>query len=134
GGGGAALAQDRQEDVLGGDVFVLEAVGLFVGQVDNALYARGDKDLPGAAPKDVGLGAGAQDIIQALGEDAGVHLQVLEDLRDHALRLFDQRQQDMLGIDLVMAIALDDLCGALGGFLGSLGKTVKSHHKRQILS
>jgi hypothetical protein len=36
----------------------------------------------------------------------------------------------VFGIDLVMAVALDDLGSALGGLLCSLGKTVKSHHKR----
>jgi uncharacterized protein len=49
-------------------------------------------------------------------------------LRDDTLGLLDQRQQDMLGIDLVMTIALDDLSRALGGFLGALSKTIKSHH------
>jgi hypothetical protein len=29
---------------------------------------------------------------------------------------------------LIMPVALDDLRGALGGFLGSLCKSVKSHH------
>ncbi len=70
GGGRAALAQDGQEDVLGGDIFVFQAVGFFVGQVDNALDARGDENLPGAAAKDIGLRAGAQDVIQALGQSA----------------------------------------------------------------
>src|SRR4029078_5775550 len=42
GHGGVALRQDGQEDVLGGDVFILEPVGLFVGQVDYALDARRD--------------------------------------------------------------------------------------------
>jgi GNAT superfamily N-acetyltransferase len=44
------------------------------------------------------------------------------------LRLFDQCQQDVLGIDLVMTVALDDLSSPLSGFLGALGKTIKSHH------
>jgi hypothetical protein len=34
----------------------------------------------------------------------------------------------MLGIDLVMPIALDDLGSPLSGLLGTLGKTIKSHH------
>jgi hypothetical protein len=32
-----------------------------------------------------------------------------------------------------VAVALDDLRGALGGFLCSLCKTVKSHHRGKIL-
>jgi len=38
---------------------------------------------------------------------------------------FDQRQQDVFSVNLVVAIALDDLRGALGGFLGS----VKPHRR-----
>ncbi len=48
--------------------------------------------------------------------------------------LLDQRQQDVLGIDLVVPVALDDLGGTLGGLLGSFGKAVKSHHRRIFLS
>ena len=40
-----------------------------------------------------------------------------------------KRQQDVFGIDLVVAVALDDLRSALGGFLCSFGKSVKSHHR-----
>jgi hypothetical protein len=36
----------------------------------------------------------------------------------------------MFGVNLVVPIALDDFCRALGGFLCSFSKTVKSHHKR----
>jgi len=45
---------------------------------------------------------------------------------------FDQRQQDVFSVNLVVAVALDDLRGALGGFLGSLGKSVKSHHRENF--
>ncbi len=56
---GAALAQDGQEDVLGGDVLVFQPVGLFVGQVDNAFHPRGDEDLSRTPTKDIGFRAGA---------------------------------------------------------------------------
>jgi hypothetical protein len=52
--GCVALAQDGQEDVLGGDVFVFQAVGFFVGQVNDALDARRDEDLPGSAAENAG--------------------------------------------------------------------------------
>jgi len=115
--------------VLGGDVFVLELVGFFVGDVHDALDPRGDEDLPCAAAKDVGLGAGAQDVVEPLLEGVGVDLEQFKQLADDAFRLFDQRQQYMLGIDLVVPVALDDLSGALCGFLGTFGKSVKSHHR-----
>jgi len=37
-------------------------------------------------------------------------------LRNNPAGLFNQSQQDMLGVNLVMSIALDDFCRALGGF------------------
>ena len=57
--------------------------------------------------------AGAADRIVQLGD---------------GLRLLDQRQQDVFGIDLIMAEALYDFRSALGGLLCSLGKAIKSHH------
>jgi hypothetical protein len=34
----------------------------------------------------------------------------------------------MLGINLVVPIALDDFSSTLSGLLGTLSKTIKSHH------
>ena len=56
GGRGAALAEDGEEDMFGRDIFVFQAVGFFVRQVNNALHAWGDENLPGAAAKDIGFG------------------------------------------------------------------------------
>ncbi len=120
--------------MLGGDVFILEAVGFLVGQVDNALDARGDEDLSRAAAEDIGLGAGAQGGVEPLGERLGADAQFFQNLGDHSAGLFDQRQQDVFGIDLVVAVALDDLRSALGGFLCSFCKSVKSHHRESSFS
>ncbi len=125
---GAALIEDGQENVLGGYVFVFEPVGFFVGDIHDALDAWGNKDLPGAAAKDVGLGAGAQDIVQPLFERVGVYFKDLQQLGHDAFRLLDKRQQYMFGIYLVMPIALNYLSGALRSLLGTFSKTIKSHH------
>ena len=53
------LGEDRQEDMLGGNIFVLETVGFLVRRVNNSLYTRGDEDLSCAASEDIGFGAGA---------------------------------------------------------------------------
>jgi hypothetical protein len=42
----------------------LQAVGFFVGHIDDALDARRDEDLAGPAAVDVGLGAGAQLLVE----------------------------------------------------------------------
>ena len=114
--------------MLGGDVFILEPVGLFVGQVDDALDARGDEHLPGAAAINGGLGRGAQHIVQTLLNQLLVDADFFENLGDDAFRLLQQGQQDMLGVHLVVAVALEDFISARGGVLGALSKTIKSHH------
>ena len=105
--------------MLGGDVFVFEAVGFLVGEVDNALDAGRDEYLSRAAAEDVGFGAGAQGGIEPLGEGFGADAEFFENLGNHTAWLFDKRQQDVFGVYLVVSVALDDLSGALGGFLRS---------------
>jgi hypothetical protein len=34
----------------------------------------------------------------------------------------------MFCVDLIVPVALDDLSGTLSSFLGTLSKTIKSHH------
>ncbi len=133
-GGRVAFRQNGEEDVLGGDVFVFEAVCLLVGEVNDPLDARGDEDLSRAAAEDVGFRAGAQGRVETVGQRVGADAQFFENLGDHPAGLFDQRQQDVFGVYLVVAVALDDLRSALGGFLGSLGKSVKSHHGESSFS
>ena len=103
--------------MFGGDVFILQAVGFFICQIDNPFHARGDKNLPGPAAENVGLGGGTQGCIQPVREGRGVDVKQLKDLGDNTAGLFDQRQQDMLGINLVVPITLDNFGGTLGSFL-----------------
>ena len=58
----------------------------------------------------------------------------VEDVLDSAAGLFDQRQQEMLGVELRMTIALDDLVGACERILSAFGESVKSHHRPFLLS
>jgi len=125
---GVALGEDGEEDVLGGNVLVLEPVGFFVGQVNNALDARGDEDLSCPAAVDGGLGRRAQHVVQAPLNHRLLDAELLQDLRDHSLRLFQQRQQDVLGVHLVVPVALQNLISPCGRVLRALGETIKTHH------
>ncbi len=42
-----ALVHEREQQVLDGDVFVLQPLGLLLGEVEHAGKALGDVDLPG---------------------------------------------------------------------------------------
>jgi hypothetical protein len=48
-------------------------------------------------------------------------------VRDQALGLFEQRQKEMLDIDLAVPVPLHDLVGPHGCVLCALGKTIESH-------
>jgi hypothetical protein len=50
-------------------------------------------------------------------------------LEHYTLGLLNKGQQDMLGIDLVVAVALNNLGGPLSGFLSPFCKAIKSHHE-----
>jgi hypothetical protein len=54
--------------------------------------------------------------------------QLGQDLRHHAVGLLQQRQQQMLGVNLAVAVAGEHLVSARCGVLRALGESVKSHH------
>ena len=114
--------------MLGGNVLVAQLVGLFSGEVDDALDARRDEHLAGTAAVDGGPGADAQHLVEAGTDGTAVHVELRQQLRDGAVFLLQQGQQDMLGIDLVLAVALQDFVGAGGGILRAFRKAFKAHH------
>ena len=96
-----------------------------VGQVEHAPHARRDKDLPHTtAAVDAGLGTGPEQIVQALLHLFDLHAQSLQNLWNHSLWLLQQRQQNVLGINLCVSIARHDLDSPLGCILRTLGKTI----------
>src|SRR5258708_2352902 len=56
-----------------------------------------------------------------------VNVYFMQDLWYDDFGLLQERQQNVLGIDLVMAVALENLVGTGSSILGTLGKTIKSH-------
>ena len=118
----AADLGDREQEMLGRDVFVAETLGLGLGQLDHAPGARvhrhraaGDPRAPGEDRRELAAEAGQVDAEPAkrLGRDAVVRL--------------DQRGQDVLGVE---DRAVEPLGGRLGGddgLLGLLGESVELH-------
>jgi len=115
--------------MLGADVFVAQAVGLVVSLVDDPLDAGRDEHLACPAAIDRGLGRGPQDFVQPGADHLNIDVDPLQHLRDHAIRLLDQRQQEVFDIDLVMAVAHQDFVGAGRRILQTFGETVKAHHR-----
>src|SRR5581483_6868829 len=129
GNGCAGLAQNRQEDVFSTDVLVLQAIGFFLGQIDHALDAGRHEHLSRAAAIDCRFRAGLQDFVQLEAQRVLVNIHFFENLRYHTLWLFQERQQDVFGIHLIMPVALQDFVGAGGGVLRTLSESIKTHHR-----
>ena len=67
-------------------------------------------------------------LIDPIRQGLDIYFESFEDLRDHPLWLLNQCQQDVLGIDLIVSVALNDLRRALRGVLCPLREAVKPHH------
>ena len=129
--GGMALEQrlalaadlgDREEEVLGRDVLVTEALRLAFGAFDDAPGARIHRQRAALDP-----GPPGEDGRELAAEAGQVHAEAAQGLgRDAVVRL-DERGQDVLGVE---DRALEPLGGGLGGddgLLGLLGESFELH-------
>ncbi len=90
-GGGVLLAGDGQEDVLRGDVGVLQSVGLLVGQVNDPFEAGGDVNLTqSASGEGRHFGAGFQHPVQTTLYGVDIGSQILQNLGNDAFWLLQK--------------------------------------------
>ena len=124
---GRARAQHRQDEVLDGDVLVLQARGLLLGVLEQQREPARDAHVTARArPRHArprlerlrDVGADRVDV------DAGA----LEQARDQAVGLVEQREQQVLDVDLGVAEAHRLGLRVVDGLLGLLGQTVDVHH------
>ena len=109
------------------DVFVLQFVGFLCGDSHNPVQAGGDEhlDCGPCIGSMAGFGRSLQDGLHLAGDDVHRRADVLQDLADCPIRLLQQGQEYVLGIDLCVLVFVEDLQGAHGCFLGLLRKTVE---------
>ena len=135
GHGRIVLVEQGQKDMLGADVFIAQAVGFFVGAVNHALEARGDEDLVGALAVDGGRARAApQQVIHTRAQGADVDGQALKNLRHDAVGLLQQRHEDVLSIDLGVAVPVENLVSAGGGVLRAFGESVETDHGLSLVA
>ena len=123
GGDALALAHEAQEDVLGTDVVVAEALGLVDGELDNTLGARGENKIAsrgGIAPTD--------DELDRLADLGQLDVHVREDLAGHAFALADEPQQQVLRTDVAVVEALGFFLGQGQNLASSLGELLELFH------
>ena len=117
----------RQQQVLDGDVLVLEPLGLVLGAHQDLLQPLGEIDLARLDARARDLGPARQLALDLGLERLGGHLHAGEQAGDQPLRLLQQREEKMLAVDLLVAIAQRLGLGALERLLGFLGQLVDVH-------
>ena len=130
GGRCVALAGDAQKQVLGGDELVLELARFLVGYVDHPLEPRGDEHLRhlAAVAHRAGLGRVFERLLDLAPDHRHGRVDFLEDLGREPIGLLQQRQEQVLGVHLIVLVALQDLVSPHRRILSPLCKTIKSHH------
>ena len=123
GGGAAFFAGDGDEQVLRADVLILQPLGLRARQIGDQLQPGRDRRRRAA----VHLGLLA-DRVPGVSCDRGrIQLQLAQQCRDHAVLLLDERDEQVLGLDLRVVLALGEILCGQDRFLGLLGVFVQVH-------
>ena len=130
GGSAAAFGGDRQEQVLGADVLVLQPGGLRFGRV---VTWRSRADSDGCDPP-CALGAAPSSARSAEATRRRIDVHLSQNLRNDAALLFDERQQQVLRRDLRMSFAVGQLLCGDDRFLCLLGVLVDVHGRLSDLS
>ena len=118
-----ALGGNRDEEMLGADVLVLEPLGFRLGRVGDRAEARRQRRLRPALR--------ARQLRQLLpdrrGERRRVGVHLARDLRHDAVALLDEREEEVLGHELGMSVAIGELLGAEDRLLGLFRVFVDVH-------
>ena len=118
-----AFADDTEEEVLGADELVLEALSLAFSGVGDLSQAGRQRRLRAAVGGGLFRELGPQLVHDRLGLD--VHL--AKQGRDDAVGLLDERQKQVLGLDLGMVTLLGDPLRREDRFLRLFGVLVQVH-------
>ena len=127
GRGAPGLAGDGDEEVFRADVLVLQPLGFGLGEIGDELQPRRNRRGRSA----VHLRLLAKRLPCLTGNRRRVDLQLAQQRRDDAVLLFGERDEQMLGLDLWMAVRLGELLRAEDGFRGFFGEFVEIHCCRQ---
>ena len=114
---------EGEQEVLGGDVVVLESLGLTGRRLEDAPKAIGGLDLRRTGATREATQGGLETLQDAPGRD----LETLEDGRHDAVLLSDERVQEMLGLELRVVPFLGQPLRGDDRLLGLLGQLVHVH-------
>ncbi len=124
GGDAFALAQQAEQDVLGADVGMVEALGLLACQREHFLHARRVRDVA----DHLGFGAAADLFFDLHAHGLHVETHLLQHVDGNTLAEFDQAEEQMLGPDVIVVEAIRLFPGQGQHLLRSGSKII--HHFR----
>ena len=114
--------------MLGGDEVILEFGGLGLGGVEGLLERLTWEDIGGTGAGD--FHAAAQFGLKVGGEAGQGDTELLEELRNEALGLLREGEQEVVAIHFLMRAGVGELLRGLEGFL-SFGGEFFSLHKQE---
>jgi len=120
----AGVVDHGKQQVFGGNVFVLQRVGLGLGIFDNLFEPRRDIALARAAGN---LRQSIERLLQPIGQIAQRHAELLQDRRDHAFFLTEQCEEQMLDIDRLVIPLFGKRLRLLQRFLRFGRKFIQTH-------
>ena len=112
--GAVAVLGDPDQEMLGRAIVVLEPLHLLPGRVEDGLEA-GSHVLPARA-RDLRKASDRRQHVPLDRLRAGAELR--QEGADHAVLLLDEREQEVLGLELLVAFAIGEPLGALNRLLG----------------
>jgi hypothetical protein len=110
--------------VLAGDVLVLELLGLLGGLVQHVLQAPPHVDV-GGGPAHLRLLI--EGCLHLAGDRLGIHAQLPQQRTGHALLLLEEREQQVLGRDLLMVALISEIPRRAQRLLRLDGQLFESH-------
>ena len=125
--GGARVVGHGQQQVLDGDVVVLELLGLVLGVREQLVEPAGDVEVVRRPLAPVTRGSFSSSrcrrIVKRFGSDAGL----LQDGRGQPALLIEQRDEQVFDVDLLMAHPDGELLRTLNGLASFFGEAIDVH-------
>ncbi len=117
------FGRHRDQQMLGADVLVLQTLGFLFGGVRDPPQPRRECDLCTAMRARLTIELGAD----RAGQRRRIGIELPHERRHDPVLLFEQCEQQVLGKDLGMALAVGELLRRQNGFLCFLGVLVDIH-------
>jgi hypothetical protein len=126
---GIRRAADGQQEVVGPDELIVEAVGLHLRVADHGVKARRDVDLSADRAGDRRLGL--QQHVEVLGKDVELDAHRLQNFPPYAFKTHED-EGDVLHVQLVVLVPRQEVLRFSEEFLCPLGHLVESDHRSHL--